>query len=105
VTATVMIHITEAQSAAIASHELAYAAVRAALIAACDPSGTRFPVVLGHASDPQNRFTIKSASDASLTGLKVGSYIPTNDAASLPRYNSIILLVDQAKGRIGQLSG
>ncbi len=98
-----MIHITEAQSAAIASHDLAYSAARTALIAACNPSANSFPVVLGRASDPQNRFTIKSASDASLTGLKVGSYFPTNDAASLPRHNSIILLFDQAKGRIGAI--
>jgi ornithine cyclodeaminase len=100
-----MIHITDAQSAAIASHELAYAAVRAALIAACDPSVTSFPVVVGHASDPQNRLTIKSASDASLTGLKVGSYFPMNDAGCLPRHNSIILLVDQTKGRIRAIIG
>jgi ornithine cyclodeaminase len=98
-----MIHITEAQSAAIASHDLAFSAVRAALIAACDPSANSFPVVLGHASDPQNRFTINSASDISLTGLKVGSYFPTNDAACLPRHNSIILLFDQEKGRIGAI--
>lgn len=98
-----MILITEEQSAAIASHELAYPAVRAALIAACDPGAASFPVVLGHASDPRNRFTIKSAADASFTGLKVGSYFPTNDAASLPRHNSIILLFDQERGRIGAI--
>jgi ornithine cyclodeaminase len=33
-----MIYVTEAESAALAAHELAYSAVREALIAAFDPS-------------------------------------------------------------------
>lgn len=98
-----MIHITEEQSSALASHELAFEAVRTALIAATVSDATSFPVVLGHAGDKQNRFTIKSASDASLTGVKVGSYFPTNDAAGLPRHSSIILLFDHTKGRIGAI--
>lgn len=98
-----MIHITEAQSGAAISHELAYTAVHRALIAANTPTAATFPVVLGNASDPQNKFTIKSAADGSLTGLKVGSYFPTNDASGLPRHNSIILLFDQAKGCIGAI--
>jgi ornithine cyclodeaminase/alanine dehydrogenase-like protein (mu-crystallin family) len=98
-----MIHITEAQSAALVSHETAYDAVRAAFIAAIGPGATSFPVVLGHASDPQNRFTIKSATGPTLTGLKVGSYFPTNDAVGLPRHDSIILLFDQSHGRIGAI--
>ncbi|MVO17517.1 ornithine cyclodeaminase family protein [Parasedimentitalea huanghaiensis] len=98
-----MIHITEAQSGAAISHELAFEAVRRALIAASSPEAAIFPVVLGRASDPQNKFTVKSAADGSLTGLKVGSYFPTNDAADLPRHDSIILLFDQAKGRIGAI--
>lgn len=98
-----MIHITEAQSAAAISHELAYDAVRRSLIAVTVPEATVFPVVLGNASDPQNKFTVKSAVDARLTGLKVGSYFPTNDAACLPRHGSIILLFDQDKGRIGAI--
>ncbi|AZV76906.1 ornithine cyclodeaminase family protein [Parasedimentitalea marina] len=98
-----MIHITEAQSGAAISHELAFKAVRSALIAATSSEAATFPVVHGTASDPQNKFTVKSAADGSLTGLKVGSYFPTNDAAGLPRHNSIILLFDQAKGRIGAI--
>ena len=96
-----MIHITEAESAALVTHELAYRAMKAALIAACEPGAATFPVVHGHGSDPQNRFTVKSAADPELAGLKVGSYFPTNDAAGLPRHSSIIFLFDQTKGRIG----
>lgn len=96
-----MIHITEEQSAAIASHELAFDAVRAALIAAATPEAVSFPVVLGHGSDPENRFTVKSSADGKLAGLKVGTYFPSNDAQGLPRHSSTILLFDQARGRIG----
>ncbi|MFX4298516.1 ornithine cyclodeaminase family protein [Pseudosulfitobacter pseudonitzschiae] len=98
-----MILITEAQSSAIVTPELAFAAVRNALIAAVAPDAASFPVVIAHGSDPQNRFTIKSAAGAELAGLKVGAYFPTNDTRGLPRHASTILLIDQTTGRIGAL--
>lgn len=98
-----MIFVSEEESAAIATHELAFEAVRAALIAASKAGAHSFPVLPGHASDPQNRFTVKSSSDERMTGLKVGSYFPTNDAKGLPRHNSITLLFDQTVGRIGAI--
>lgn len=98
-----MIHITEAESAALMTHELAYGAAREALIAAASPGAATFPVVLGHGSDPSNRFTVKSGADAELAGLKVGSYFPSNDAVGLPRHSSMIFLFDQARGRIGAI--
>lgn len=98
-----MIHISETQCARLISHEMAYAAITRALIAAASPAASIFPVVLGHASDPQNRFTIKSGADADLAGLKIGSYFPTNDRLGLPRHDSVILLFDQTSGRIGAI--
>lgn len=98
-----MIFISEEESARLATHELAYEAVRSAFLAASRADAVSFPVVLGHASDPTNRFTIKSATDRSLTGLKVGSYFPSNDAADRPRHNSITLLFDNSVGRIGAI--
>lgn len=98
-----MILITEAESSAIVTPELAFAAVREAFIAAVASGAASFPVVIGHGSDPQNRFTIKSASGAELAGLKVGAYFPTNDARGLPRHASTIVLIDQTTGRIGAL--
>lgn len=98
-----MILITEAESSAIVTPELAFLAVRDAFIAAVAPGAASFPVVIGHGSDPQNRFTIKSASGAELAGLKVGAYFPTNDARGLPRHASTIVLIDQTTGRIGAL--
>lgn len=76
-------------------------AVRNALCAACDEGTATFPVVQAHGSDPSNTYAIKSSSAASLAGLKVGSYWPSNDPRGLPRHNSIILLFDQTSGRIG----
>ncbi|WP_323037636.1 ornithine cyclodeaminase family protein [Pararhodobacter sp.] len=96
-----MIFVTEAQSSALVTAELAFEAMRCAFIAATGPDAAIFPVVLGHASDPQNRFTIKSAAGPDLAGLKVGAYFPTNDARGLPRHASTILLIDQASGKIG----
>ena len=98
-----MILISEAQSAAIVTPELAFSAVRDAFIAAIAPSAVSFPVVMAHGSDPKNRFTIKSASGIELAGLKVGAYFPSNDARGLPRHASTILLIDQSTGRIGAL--
>ncbi len=96
-----MIIVTEAQSAACVTHELAFDAMRRAFIAAIGADAFSFPVVLAHGSDPQNRFTIKSAAGADLAGLKVGAYFPSNDARGLPRHASTILLIDQSSGRIG----
>lgn len=98
-----MILISEAQSAAIVTPELAFAAVREAFIEAVAPGAASFPVVVAHGSDPQNRFTVKSASGAELAGLKVGAYFPSNDARGLPRHASTIVLLDQSSGRIGAL--
>jgi ornithine cyclodeaminase len=88
--------LSEADSAALIDEELAFAAAREALIAAVDDRAEVFPAVLAHGSDPRNRFTVKSAASTGLAGLKVGSYWP----AAEPRHNSIVLLFDQAAGRI-----
>jgi ornithine cyclodeaminase len=96
-----MLFVSEAESAVLASHEMARKAVRQALIDVCDARTETFPVVHGHGSDPANRFTVKAAAAPEIAGLKVGSYWPGNLAIGLPRHNSLILLFDQEKGRIG----
>ena len=65
--------IPEHESAAPVTHELAFTAAREALVAACDDRTTSFPVVLGHGSSSENRFTVKAAATADVTGLQVGS--------------------------------
>jgi ornithine cyclodeaminase len=92
--------ISEEQSAALISHDLAFLAAREALIAAVTQEATVFPAVAAHGSDPQNRFSIKSGATAEVAGLKVGSYWPGNSQAGLPRHNSTIMLFDQTVGRI-----
>jgi ornithine cyclodeaminase len=92
--------ISEDESAALVDHALAFAAAREALIAAVAPGTTLFPAVLGHGTEPINRFSIKSGSTADYAGLKVGSFWPGNPDRGLPRHNSVILLFDQDVGRI-----
>ncbi|WP_323665369.1 ornithine cyclodeaminase family protein [Pectobacterium punjabense] len=95
-----MIFISEAESAALISHELAYDAVRGALLAASEPEARSFPVVHGQGSDPVNTFSIKASATSELAGLKVGSFWPGNPANGLPRHNSLILLFDQQIGKM-----
>lgn len=92
--------ISEDESRALVSHELAYAAARDAFLAARAEGTEMFPVVAAHGSDPRNRFSVKAAATAEFAGLKVGSYWPGNAARGLPRHNSLILLFDQEQGRI-----
>lgn len=93
--------ISEAESAALVTHEMAFSAMRDAMVAACAPDTASFPVVLGHGSSDVNRFTVKAAATSDLAGLKVGSYWPGNLDRGLSRHNSLILLFDQDLGRIG----
>lgn len=92
--------ISEEQSAALISHEMAFQAAREALIAAVESGSAVFPAVIAHGSQPQNRFTVKAGSTLELAGLKVGSFWPSNPGKGLPRHNSITLLFDQDIGRI-----
>ncbi|MCE7007531.1 ornithine cyclodeaminase family protein [Kibdelosporangium philippinense] len=89
--------LSEEESAALITEEIAFDAVREALIAAT--TGQTFPAVFGHGTDPGNRFTVKSGASAELAGVKVGSFWPGNDAKGMPRHNSTILLLDQETGR------
>ncbi|CAM3535059.1 ornithine cyclodeaminase family protein [Kibdelosporangium persicum] len=95
-----MRYLSETESASLVTEELAYTAVRQALIEAADSQATVFPVVHGHAAEATNRFTVKSASSPSLVGLKMGSYFPGNDARGIPRHGSSILLLDKDTGRL-----
>ena len=95
-----MIYVSEDESAALVTHELAFEAVRQALVAAASAQSGVFPAVLGHSKDPTNRFSIKSGWSAGLTGVKVGSFWSGNPAIGLPRHNSTIVLLDQRTGRL-----
>jgi ornithine cyclodeaminase/alanine dehydrogenase-like protein (mu-crystallin family) len=95
-----MIYVSEDESAAMVTHDLAFEAVRRALVAAASGQSGVFPAVLGHSEDPTNRFSIKSGWSAELTGVKVGSFWSGNPAMGLPRHNSTIVLLDQRTGRL-----
>lgn len=91
--------MSEAESAALISHEMAFSAAREALVAVVDDA-VIFPAVLAHGSSPANRFSIKSAATDTFAGLKIGSFWPGNVELGLPRHNSLILLFNQSVGRI-----
>lgn len=96
-----MIYISEEESAALITRELAFEAVRRALVAAASGQGLVFPAVLGRAWEPTNTFSIKSGSSDELTGVKIGSFWSGNPARGLPRHNSTVVLLDQKTGRFG----
>ncbi|GAB2992880.1 ornithine cyclodeaminase family protein [Saccharothrix stipae] len=95
-----MIFLSEEESSALVTRDLAYAAARSALLEAAG-SGVLFPAVVGHGSSPGNRFTVKSAASAEAAGVKIGSYWPGNAERGVPRHSSVVLLFDQDTGRIG----
>jgi ornithine cyclodeaminase len=96
-----MIYISEEESAALVTHELAFEAVRRALVVAASKRGLIFAAVLGRAWEATNTFSIKSGSSDELTGVKIGSFWSSNPARGLPRHNSTVVLLDQATGRLG----
>lgn len=92
--------ISESESSALINHELAYDAIYQALIAATRLDTKSFPVVHGQASDTKNTFSIKSSANQHLAGLKVGSFWEDNPKNGLPRHNALILLFNQANGKM-----
>jgi ornithine cyclodeaminase len=96
-----MIYISEEESAALVTHELAFEAARRALVAAASKQSAVFPAVLGRSREATNTFSIKSGWSDDLTGVKIGSFWAGNPARALPRHNSTIVLLDQLTGRLG----
>ncbi|MER9662664.1 ornithine cyclodeaminase family protein [Mesorhizobium sp. M0159] len=96
-----MIYISDEESAALVTHELAFEAAREALVAAASRQSWVFPAVLGRTQEVTNTFSIKSGSSGELTGVKIGSFWSGNPARGLPRHNSTIVLLDQHTGRLG----
>ncbi|CCV13736.1 ornithine cyclodeaminase family protein [Mesorhizobium sp. STM 4661] len=95
-----MIYISEEESAALVTHELAFEAAREALVAAASGQSWVFPAVIGRTREASNTFSIKSGSSDDLTGVKIGSFWSGNPARGLPRHNSTIVLLDQHSGRL-----
>jgi ornithine cyclodeaminase len=94
--------VSEEASRRLVDRQLAFDAVREALIAAANGFSVSFPTVQGHGTEIQNRFSVKSAAAVGLgvTGVKIGSYWPDNDNRGMPRHNSCVLFFDEKLGRI-----
>ena len=88
--------LSEAETRALVSEELAFEAARDAFVA----EGRVFPVVVGGTLTEGERFTLKSGSTGRATGVKIGTYWPGSDAHGLPRHSSSTILLDPETGRL-----
>ena len=95
-----MQYIPESQSSSVVTHEMAFEAIREALIAACSDSGKVFPALIAHGSDASNRFSVKSGATDTLAGLKMGFIWPGNAAKGQPTHNSVTVLFNQESGGV-----
>ncbi len=95
-----MRYLSEDQSAALITHQIAYDAVKSAFISASTGEGTVFPALSAHAADPTRTFSVKSGSAPGYAGVKLGSYWPSNDALGIPRHGTTIVLLDEQNGRL-----
>jgi len=95
-----MHYIPESQSSSVVTHEMAYEAIREALIAACTESSKIFPALIAHGSDINNRFSVKSGVTDTLAGLKMGFIWPGNALKGQPTHNSVTVLFNQASGGV-----
>ncbi|VFR41652.1 Ornithine cyclodeaminase [plant metagenome] len=95
--------ISEAESAALVSHALAFDAIRDALIAAIRPDSHVFPAVIAHGSLRENRYSVKAGTTQAVAGVKMGFYWPANKQRGLPSHNSIIAVFDQEVGKVAAL--
>jgi len=93
--------ISETESAALITPELAYQAVHDALIAATGEDSRVFPAIIAQRSPMDNRFSVKAAMTPQISGAKMGFYWLTNKAIGLPAHNSVIILIDQMLGKVG----
>jgi len=91
--------ISEHETNALVTWKMAFEAARQALMSAAT-DGTIFPPVVAVTGTAGNRFSIKAGVHDGATGLKIGSFWPGNAARGLPRHSSLILLFDEATGRI-----
>ena len=97
-----MMYIDEKTSSALINTELAFNAVKQALIAALDDGSHLFPVVKCPYGHDGAAYTLKSGvmENQQLAGLKVGSYWPGNERQGLARHSTFIILVDENTGRL-----
>ena len=95
-----MHYIPESQSSCVVTHEMAYEAIREALIAACSASSKIFPALIAHGSDLNNRFSVKSGATDTMAGLKMGFIWPGNALKGKPTHNSVTVLFNQESGGV-----
>ncbi|MGX1702198.1 ornithine cyclodeaminase family protein [Microbacterium sp. NPDC055357] len=91
-----MQYLSEAVTSELVDEQLALDAARAAFTS----EGMVFPVVVGRTPVEGQRFTLKSGSTGSATGVKIGTYWLGNSELGIPRHGSTTILLDPATGRL-----
>ncbi len=83
-----------------ATREMAFSAVRRALIAITEPDSMLFPVSIGRGLPTDSMVAVKSGLSApeGIVGLKVGTYWPDNAVYGLANHGSSTLLLDPKTG-------
>lgn len=95
-----MIYIDEATSNKLISHQLAYTAIKKALIAATGNEACLFPVVNAAGTAEGSMFSLKSACTPQLVGWKTGTYWPDNINKGLPCHDTTIFLLCPDTGHL-----
>ncbi|MGF1751102.1 ornithine cyclodeaminase family protein [Vibrio cionasavignyae] len=95
-----MIYLSETQTAQLISHELAYVAVKEALVAATNSETQLFPVVNAQGPQVDSMFSLKSACTENLVGWKTGSYWPDNHQHGIPCHGTTVFLLSPDTGEL-----
>jgi alanine dehydrogenase len=96
-----MLLISEADARALVTLDDAIAVVEAGFAALSRGEAVMFPPLVGHGSDPANRFGAKAGVDrtARRPGIKIGSYWGRNPERGLAAHASTTVLLDDETGR------
>lgn len=95
-----MIHLNEAHTSKLITHELAYDAIKNALTAVISDNATLFPVVNAGGAAPNTVFSLKAACTDKVVGWKTGSYWPNNASLGRPCHGTTIFLLDRETGAL-----
>lgn len=95
-----MIYLDEIQTRQLISPELAYEAVKEALVSVLDGETILFPVVNATSTQGGSNFSLKSACAKNLVGWKTGTYWPSNIARDKPCHGTTIFLLSPETGEL-----
>lgn len=93
-----MLVLDELATRRLVDHEICFAAVREAFLEVTAGQSQSLPVLIGHSSNEEGRFTVKAGTAPNIIGIKIGSFWRNNGDRGLPRHSSTIVLLDPGTG-------